>query len=211
MSPINLHGRVVGKTELGMILVAITIEEYLETLPTVDPSGKALAAGETARIPDGMTRGVPFLDAAAQVQRDPPAAKQKRELTPKQKAFGAIGLKHRGTGPKQPNRDPRACEVCGKTYTPKRRDQRACGKPCRISSNIYSKGKKPAPALPPAPAATVADPAPTGAPRKLTMAEMKAIRDRVYAGKKPGLGATLAATSEIPSEFSQAQREAAQE
>ena len=43
------------------------------------------------------------------------------------------------------------------------------------------------------------------------MAEMKAIRDRVYAGKKPGLGATLAATSEIPSEFSQAEREAAQE
>ncbi len=150
---LNLNGRIFGRTKDGLVLVGITIEEYLEALPLLDPAAGAFIPEEPAASPALS----PWIN-----QKPAPSAAQK--------AFGhaPFGKPRRpgaSTVPTPPSLAtlarlaPRACEVCGKEYQPRRKDQRACGSPCKISSSVYGKAKGRADNNPPAGDVAAATPA----------------------------------------------------
>jgi len=212
---LNLNGRIVGKTPGGMLLVSITLEEYMESLPVVDP-------GDRLEIPEGMTRGEdPLLKVVKQgveaigaaLAPVPAPRRPDGKATPAQRKFN-------GKRPLKVVREPRGaalaqrvCEngECGKAYQPIRKDQRFCCTTCCRTGSNKARYAKPTPK---AKAPAAAAPAATS-PAKLTPDQKKErinlIRTKMAKiTGNPGRPTDFRISDE-PAELTQATREANQE
>lgn len=106
-----MENRIVGRTASGRVLVELTAEEYMESLPVWAPllTRESTDAQELAEA----------LERKARIQ-----ARQPGKATAAQRRFGHTGK------PAKVKLDPRVCVECGKTYQPTRCDQKCCALPC---------------------------------------------------------------------------------
>lgn len=122
----NLNGRIVGKMN-GKILVALTVEEYLDSLPqiTIDADGSVSAA------PAAATPRAPAVVAQTDPDPAPAHGRPRGKSTPAQRRFAGARAVNAGKAPKAAL-DEKACVICGKPYKPRRCDQKTCLAPaCR--------------------------------------------------------------------------------
>lgn len=165
----NLNGRICGRTADGMILVKLTVGEYLESLPTIE-TGKEAVTKEPAAV---SVPPMPALPAA------PVAVRKPGRATPAQRRFNGSGRKP-ARKPATKNA-PRECPHCHESYTPKRKDQ-TCPKPdCRKKHKAaymaqWHKEHDSKPATPP----------PASAPPPDRIATLKAAQARVVARQALG-------------------------
>lgn len=216
MNEMNLNGRIFGQTADGMILVKLTVVEFLETLPRVDPAevrirdNKELVEAELRKA-KAKAAGTPSPD---------PAIRQPGKATEAQRRFGHPEPRRRSTG--KPQLDPRVCVFCSNSFQPKRCDQTCCSVTCRKQYNTqqWNATKKGATAA----AGTVTKKAavvgltkavikPTG---KMTLEQKQKRLDMIRAGlakvdRDRATGGSSFGGGEVPAELTQAQREAANE
>lgn len=212
----SLNGRIVGKMG-DKILVALSMEEYLEALPRVSVSGAEGGVIDVETVADRARR---FMRderiALAQPGRPPgkAAAAQRR--------FNGSVRKPAPKKGEVAKLAPRECSYCKKQYNPVRRDQTFCLAPaCKKAKDAAYReshkkpgGKKTTP--PPAAPAAVSPPVDPSRSRKgLTpeqkeerLKQIRQVAKRVGFGHpRPGIGAAAGE----PAELAQARREAVED
>ena len=165
----NLNGRIFGRTADGMILVKLTVGEYLETLPEIEAR---LLAEAPVRI-----EKAPHVDPPAAVRKP---AREPGKATPAQRRFNGTGRKPKAAKKKAHVSESKTCPHCGESYTPKRSDQTNCLKPdCRTKQKaVFLAAFKARKAAEP--------PSSTSTPPVDRIAVLKAVQARVAARQALG-------------------------
>jgi hypothetical protein len=123
MESLNLNGRVVGKTDDGKILVALTVEEYLDALPPIAVIGNEHEEKPQPVMAGGAnSRGARTQAAHIAQPKVPRQARQKPAEKP-----APLGKADKGT---------RICVVCGNPFAVRRKDQKTCGGDCKVRHSV---------------------------------------------------------------------------
>ena len=207
----NLNGRIVGKLG-GKILVALTVEEYLDALPDL-----------TAMMPPAVVEGERRRPAALPAMRpvymredppsDPVSGRVPGRATPAQQRFNGKGWKKKAAKGEVPGLAPRTCPYCSKSYQPVRRDQTFCLAPAckKLKDAAYReahkkpRGKgKPAAAGPAAPESGPSASVGGRMTKEQRLAQIREVARRVNA-RHAGEGGTLRGTiPDTPPELAEA-------
>ena len=201
---LDLTGRIVGRTADGRVLVALTMDEYLETLPVIGQrSQEAVDVDFGRRALAALGVGWPAAAEAKKYEarimtraavKDASAAKPVRKAgLPRKTAQEPV---RRGRGKPKQLPAKRACEHCGVAFAPVRATSRFCSIVCRAKAVNAMRGKKAA-TEPAKPAAPVLTPEAKAARLDLIREKMKGVRAR-----------NPMAEADRPAELDQAQREA---
>jgi hypothetical protein len=178
MESLNLNGRVVGRTAGGRILVELTVEEYLESLPVLDPATAPMPAfvqKMSSEIRKHLE--IPDVEVPATLPAKHRGGRPRGKATPAQRAFNGQREKSAKAA------EERTCPHCKGKYTPGRKDQTNC-----LSAACREKQKQLAGMAARAGKAKLAKPTPaaTVAPAVDRIAAIKAAQARVAARQAPG-------------------------